>query len=733
MSKVGSLFREMRRRGVLQSAAMYIVGAWVLLQAANVLFPGAGIPDSAIRFIFVGSVLCFPLIMVFGWMYDIGARGVRRTPSAQDLNREDGLPLRRFDYFLVSGLAALAMALIVGVSINVASQSGTVTVAAVEQPVAENSIAVLPFVNMSDDPDNEYFGDGIAEELLNELANLTSLHVAARTSSFFFKGKNEPVQSIGRQLGVGTVLEGSVRRSGNRVRITAQLINAANGYHLWSQTFDRKTGDIFAIQEEIAAAITTALKVKLLSKESSQLATAPTESFDAYDYYLLGQYYREKRNPESLEKSVELFNQALDLDDRFALGYVALALSRLYQAYHSDFSPERVVALTEPLIDKALELNPQLAEAHATRASTLLLVRDIAAAEAGYRKALELKPNYSGAWSNLGWCLVLQSRLDEAAEAYERSESLDPLNANMKYNIGALKMLTGHYEEGLSLFKKVIELAPERSQTEAAIVHWSISYGRYEEAARWVVRLLERQPDTASAAASLASIYGNLGIWDKAWEFISLANEKVPENVNYMDRMGDFYYLTGDHAGFTAFVTREYEKIDQSAPSRQSPTNRARYFWHGIAALDEGNYVQAVDDLTDAAGGQAGIDSATYDQITPLKFIAFALQNQGRHDEADKLLDQCLSLATNALDQGWATPVIFYRTAQVYALLGRPDDAILHLRQAVDKGWKIAGSLEQDNLWSSMQDDVRFQAIITEVNSDIRGQQERIKELLGDL
>ena len=292
MSKVGSLFREMRRRGVLQSAAMYIVGAWVLLQAANVLFPGAGIPDSAIRFIFVGTVLCFPLIMVFGWMYDIGARGVRRTPSAQDPNREDGLPLRQFDYFLISGLAALAMTLIVGVSINVVSQSGTVIVAAVEQPVAENSIAVLPFVNMSDDPDNEYFGDGIAEELLNELANVTSLHVAARTSSFSFKGKNEPVQSIGRQLGVGTVLEGSVRRSGDRVRITAQLINAADGYHLWSQTFDRVTGDIFAIQEEIAAAITTALKVEVLSKESSQLAAAPTENFDAFTVFITGDLNR---------------------------------------------------------------------------------------------------------------------------------------------------------------------------------------------------------------------------------------------------------------------------------------------------------------------------------------------------------------------------------------------------------------------------------------------------------
>ena len=417
MSKVGLLFQETHRRGVLQSAAVYIVGAGVLLQAAKVLFPGAGIPDSAIVFVFIGTVLGFPLVMVFGWMYDIGGKGIKRTPSAHDADTEDGLPLRRSDYFLLSGLAALAVTLVLGVSINVAGEAEPIVAAVDEPPVAENSIAVLPFVNMSNDPDNDYFGDGIADELLNELVNLTSLHVAARTSSFFFKGKNESIQSIGRQLGVGTVLEGSVRKSGNKIRITAQLINAADGFHLWSQTFDRKIGDIFAIQEEIAAAITTALKVDVLSKESSQLAAAPTESADAYDYYLLGQYHREQRNPDSLEKSIELFKQALALDDRFALAYTALALSYLYQAYVSDLAPERVVELTGPLLEKSLQLDPKLVKAHATQASVRLLVRDFAAADAGFRKVLKLRPNDSGTWSNLGFSLVLQSRLNEAAEA----------------------------------------------------------------------------------------------------------------------------------------------------------------------------------------------------------------------------------------------------------------------------------------------------------------------------
>jgi TolB-like protein/Flp pilus assembly protein TadD len=732
MSKVGSLYREARRRGVLQTAAVYVVGAWIILQAADVLFPGAGIPESAIRFVFLGAVLGFPLIMVFGWMYDIGAGGVKRTPSAQQLEQGIDPSLGRFDHVLLSGLGVLAVSVVLSVSTVVISQIDTVVEVAEARPVAENSIAVLPFVNMSDDPGGEYLGDGIAEELLNELANLRTLHVAARTSSFYFKGKNEPIPSIARQLGVRTILEGSVRRSGDRLRITSQLIDAANGYHIWSKTFDREVGDIFEIQEEIAESITGALKVKVLGKEKGQLAAVNTESFDAYDYYLLGQFHREKRNPESLDKSIELFNQALQADDQFALGYAALAASYLYQAYHSDLSPERVVKLTNPLLEKSLELNPRLAKAHAARASVRLLVSDFEAADAGYRKALELKPNYAGAWSSLGFSLVRQSRLKEAADAYARSESLDPLNANGQYNIGALKMLTGRYEEGLAAFEKVVALAPERVGTESAIVHWSIVYGHYEEAARWVVRLLEQQPDSVRTAASVATIYGNLGIWDKAWESISLAHEKAPDNIWYFDKVADFHFRTGDYARFYKFVADEFEKVDQLAPTRYSPTNRERYFWHGVAAITEGNYVQAIDDFTNSAGGPAGIENLVYDGITQIKYIAYALQQQGRDDEADELLNQCLALAIDALDQGWATPTIHYRTAQLYSLLGQPDEAIAQLQQAVDKGWKIAGDLEIDPLWYRLQDDVRFQTIVAGVNDEVRAQSERITELLTD-
>jgi TolB-like protein/predicted TPR repeat methyltransferase len=712
------LVSELRRRNVFRMAALYVVAAWLTMQVAEVLIALAKLPDSIGPTTLILLAVGLPIALVFSWFFEVTPEGVSLEKDVTPGESITHVTGRRLDFLVIALMAAALM------------MFGYDKWSAPEVP--EKSIAVLPFVNMSNDPSGEYLGDGIAEEILNELANLATLHVAARTSSFYFKGRNEPIPAIARQLGVSTVLEGSVRRAGDKIRITAQLINAANGYHLWSDTFDQEVGDIFAIQEEIAEAVRSALEVTVLGQTSSNVAVVNTESFDAYDYYLLGKHYREKRNPESLEKSIELFNKALQIDNRFAPGYTALAASHLYQAYYSDMSPERVVELTNPLIERSLELNPQLANAHAVRASVRLLVGDYVAADAGYRKALELRPNDAAAWLSLGFSLVRQSRLKEAAEAYARSESLDPLDASGLYNIGALRMLTGHFEDGLAAFEKVIALAPDRIGTEDNIAHWSVTYGHYEEAARWVVRLLEQRPNSTFAPMIVATIYGNVGMWDQAWESISLAREKAPDKIAYFSSAADLYWRSGDNTGLLRFVTDEFKNVDQLAPTRYSPTNKERYFWHGVAAISEGNYVQAIDDFTNSAGGPAGIENLVYDGITQIKYIAYALQHQGRDDEADELLRRCLNLATDALAQGWATPTIHYRTAQVYSMLGQPDDAIAQLQQAVDKGWRIAAQLEVDPLWYRLQDDVRFQEIVARVNNELSVQSERVEVLLDE-
>jgi tetratricopeptide (TPR) repeat protein len=277
-------------------------------------------------------------------------------------------------------------------------------------------------------------------------------------------------------------------------------------------------------------------------------------------------------------------------------------------------------------------------------------------------------------------------------------------------------------------------LAPERSGLEFMLAHWSIAYGRFEEAAQWLVKGLKREPESAHAPILMVRLFGSLGMWEQAWASIALGRENSPGNVEYIDQVASFYFRSGDYNEFSKFVASEYAKVDQAATSKFLPTSKKRYFWHGFAAINAGNYVQAIEDLTNAAGGPTGIENLVYDQIGPVKYMAYALQQQGLGNEADELLDKCLSLATGAMDQGWATPMILYRTAQVYALLGQSDDAIEHLRQAVDKGWPAPiGDLETDPLWSNVRHDSRFQVIVAETNHYLETQRDRVSSILGDI
>jgi tetratricopeptide (TPR) repeat protein len=458
---------------------------------------------------------------------------------------------------------------------------------------------------------------------------------------------------------------------------------------------------------------------------------SPTENFGAYDYYLLGLHQRERRNPESLQKSIELFKKALELDDQFAPGYTGLASSYLYQAYFSAVTPEEAEQLARPLLLTALDLDPDLADAHVTLGSIRLMVRDFPAADAAFIRAIELQPNSSSAWSNLGFSMVLQSRLDEAEAAYRKSEILDPLNASLIYNMGALMVLTGRYEDGMDAFRRVLEFSPDRTYTAAAAAHWSSVYGQYEEAARWLFLYPEDDSNPTGTLLGEANLYSALGMWDEFRETISRIQQLSPDDTRLLDPVADAFLLRGDHAQLADFAAKEYEKIDTSESARYSPTNRGRYFWHGHVAILEGDLVQAAKDFTEAAGGEEGIAAATYDDITWVKHVAYVYQLQGRVDEANDLLTMCLRLARNAQDQGWGTPTIHYRTAQIYALQGDSDNAIAELTQAIDKGWLAEGPLEHNPLWTGIRDDTRFQALSRQVSDGIETSRTNVSELLS--
>jgi adenylate cyclase len=327
------------------------------------------------------------------------------------------------------------------------------------EQIPGHSLAVLPFVNMSADADQEYFADGIAEELLNTLVRFEGLRVVGRTSSFSFKNSGADLKTIGEKLGVGVILEGSVRTAGDRVRITAQLVDAKDGFHRWSETYDRKLTDIFAIQTEIATAIATALRVSLSSEKRERLATPPTENVEAYRAYLLGNQREAQWTIASTEESIEYFQQAIELDPKFALAYVGLTESYLNQFEESDLG--EMLARAQAAADKALELDDRLAEAHVALGGVKFFRNDFEGAETAYQRALALNPNSLAANLEYGALLgQILARYEEALALHRKVLELDPLSLDASQEVGRDLYYLGRFDEALSWYERVLEINP---------------------------------------------------------------------------------------------------------------------------------------------------------------------------------------------------------------------------------------------------------------------------------
>ena len=322
---------------------------------------------------------------------------------------------------------------------------------------AGNSIAVLPFINISNDVENEYFCDGLAEELLNALSKIEDLKVAARTSAFSFKGGNVHISEIGRLLGVNTVLEGSVRKAGDRIRITAQLINARDGYHLWSETYDREMKDIFDVQDEITLALVEALKVKLLGHQQAAVLKHYTESPDAYDLYLRGISCFTKFTPEFFQKAIESHEKAIEIDPQFAAAYASLAEAYSEMSFFD--SPQQWMPKAKQAARRAIEIDDRLGNAHNSLGVTMMYYdRDFAGAEREFKRAIELDPGSAHIHMWYGWFLGLTRRFAEAIERMRLAQRLDPLSHLIGFGIGAIYLWSGQVDVAIDQLRSLTEL-----------------------------------------------------------------------------------------------------------------------------------------------------------------------------------------------------------------------------------------------------------------------------------
>jgi len=455
------LFAELKRRNVIRAAVLYVGIVWAFSQGAAQLLPVFDLSTSAVRWFIVAAIIGFPFWVAFAWFFEFTPEGWKRESEVESDSSITHHTGRKLDFAIIG---VLAIAVVLLVADRFVLHHGLNEESAI--PIAEHSIAVLPFVNMSSDKEQEYFSDGIAEELLNLLAKIPQLQVTARTSSFAFKGKETGIPEIARALHVAHVLEGSVRKSGNSVRITAQLIRAGTDTHLWSQTYDRKLDDIFAIQDEIAADVVKQLKVRLLGAAPTVRATNP----DAYSLYLQAVQLGLQSTATAYQQSNALYRQVLSIDPQYAPAWNELARNFFNGTTLGQLSNKEGFAQAREATLKALAIDPDYAPGHA-RLGRIALEgdNDLAAAARHLQRALTLDPSDLDVLRNSAVLLGCLGRLNEALVLDGAVARRDPVNVTTHFNFAVHQRLAHRFDEAIESFRTVLNLAPGHGVAHAEL------------------------------------------------------------------------------------------------------------------------------------------------------------------------------------------------------------------------------------------------------------------------
>ena len=442
-----NFFTKLKQRKLVQWSVAYVAAAFALLQGVDIVAQRFDWPEQTMRLVIIALSVGLFVTLVLAWYH--GERGAQRVSGTELLILTLLLSLGGF--FLWRYASASPEPVTKGAPL---SPSASLS-------IPPKSIAVLPFENLSRDPENAYFSEGIQDEILTRLAKIGDFKVISRTSTAQFRSKPENVSEIARLLGVANILEGSVQKAGNSVRVNVQLIHAGTDTHLWAETYDRELTDIFAVESEIAKAVAENLNARLNGRANEVLAARPTDKPAAHEFYLRGRYLWNRRSSASLQKAAEFFQKAIDLDPNYALAYAGLADVYSITPMYTATAPREVVPKAIAAARKAVELDEKLAEAHTALGNALSANVQLSAAEQEFRRALELNPNYATAHQWLSECLFAQERFQESLAEIERAYELDPLsliiNASYASSLGGV----GRFEEAITRARKTLELDPD--------------------------------------------------------------------------------------------------------------------------------------------------------------------------------------------------------------------------------------------------------------------------------
>ena len=562
---MASVWGELRRRNVVRVAVAYAITSWLILQLTDVLIPLLTLPEWVGKLVLLMLVVGFPLALFLAWAYELTPEGLKKE---KDVDRSQSITYvtgRKLDFIIIAVLA-LALVYFAYDKFLLEPTGDETAVRATTQPSdpagaerSELSIAVLPFVNMSSDPEQEFFSDGISEELLNMLAQLPGLHVAARTSSFQFKGMNPDIAKIADTLNVAHILEGSVRKSGTKLRITAQLIKADDGFHLWSHSYDRELDDIFAVQDEIAQAIVNELRLRLI--DHTQIASGATINAEAYQEYLKGRYFWNLRTGPDLLTAIEHFKAATQLDPEYAEAWAGLADTfTVLPAY--DIDDGKAMARYErarEAAQRALAIDPTMGRAYAVLGNTSGSIFRWQEASDYYERAHELAPNYAPGWQWYGTHLAEMGRNDEGLAALERALELDPVSRIINNNYAETLRGAGRTEEAVKHFEYAISLDPKFDLHRWGLGFAHLEVGHFPEARvafqayaqlsgeksellmTWIDRV-ENYATTGQVIEVFPELLEARGITRRDWALFFILSGQIDAGLDFLEAAADAGY-----------------------------------------------------------------------------------------------------------------------------------------------------------------------------------------------
>src|SRR5881392_4038044 len=489
----GSFFSQLKERHVVRVAIAYGVTAWLLAQIATQIFPFFEIPNWSVRLVILALVIGFPIALALAWAFEITPEGIVRM--------EEGVPnessRRRTRYIFTVGITIVTLAAIGLFAFRLSRQkpSAAPTSESAVAVSSTKSIAVLPFENASNEPNTEYLSEGISEALINSLSGLQQLRVIARPMAFRYKQKNVDPRQVGRELGVAAVLTGKVRQLQDALNVQVDLVDAVTGAEIWGAGYDRKITDLLAIKQAIAQQVTAKLKLKLSSEEQRRLVKHDSTNPEAYQFYLRGRYFWNKRTSDGIKHAIEHFQQSIERDPNFALGYVGLADSYTGLTFYNFAAPQEAMPKAKESAIKALTLDDTLAEAHATLAHILINYDwNSSAAEKEFKRSIELNPDYATAheWYAIHY-LTATGRLEEAVREMKRALELEPASLVMNTFMGATLYYAGRYDEAIDQCRRTIEMDPNFT-----VAHWHLGLA-YEQK-----QLLEAATEEFKKAISLS-------------------------------------------------------------------------------------------------------------------------------------------------------------------------------------------------------------------------------------